>query len=173
VHQVVAGNDYAGVNVAVDDLNSHTLWDLKSQMKDVYDSWLLVSNVSDDYKTITLDRPLTGTDVQACRTELVMMNSWASARARVATMSSSDVVTDTVCGLIGHGGGALGSAVGRRCFLEHNPAYIDQPWEWYVLRRSGVRALIHDAMARSIWRTWRSSRGIGGRGFPEISESPP
>ena len=133
VQLVVAGNDFAGMNMTVEDVVGSDSWDLADDWTDTQDA------ISGDFKTIEFFDAPPGTNMVDNRTELVMLHAWTSGR----TLLSGDpigasVTTENVCGLIGHGGGALQPSLGNQLFLEHHPDFIDVATEWHLDSATGV-----------------------------------
>ena len=97
---------------------------------------LMITGVSGDYKTITLNSSIPGDNLPDYNTELVVYNNWALGRGRVTSKSGSTVTTATVCGSVGTT--ELEPTYGKPVFMENHPDYIDLAKEWYLNPNTGV-----------------------------------
>lgn len=100
------------------------------------DHMLRVTEVSDDYKTIKLDKNFPVKDLGNQDAELVAIHDWSIARAIIASSQGKTLRTVTAPGWIGHQWTTVG--VGRPAYLEHALAFVDKPGEWYLDRKQGV-----------------------------------
>jgi len=98
---------------------------------------LTVKSVSDDVTQITFDEPLIGGELTDQDAELVVYQKWSISRAAIRRCSGATVTTAVPVGWIGHGEHTTTSP-GKRAYLEHAPAFLDEPGEWYLDRATGV-----------------------------------
>jgi len=97
---------------------------------------LAITAVSPNMITLTMNQTISGSNLSANRTELVMHNLWTVARARVASKNGYTVSTSTVCG--DSDNDSLKPFVSKAAFMEHNPDYIDQNTEWFLDPATGL-----------------------------------
>jgi len=101
------------------------------------DDLLRVRRVSEDVTRIELNEALPGGDLAGQDAELVMYQNWSISRVAVVSSEGKTVVTRNPVGWIGHGPATTASP-NKPAYIEHVLAFVDQPGEWYLDRRSGV-----------------------------------
>jgi hypothetical protein len=92
---------------------------------------LRVESVSEDVTEITLDTPLPADNLAGQGAELVVLQNWSISRVAVKRSDGALVVSTVPVGWIGHGAYTTASP-GKAAYLEHAPAFLDQPGEWYL-----------------------------------------
>jgi hypothetical protein len=100
------------------------------------DGVLHIAGVSDGVKSFTFDRQLPREHVAGHDAELVVYENWAVSRALITAADERQLATATAVGWIGHGDYTTASP-GKPAFIEHAPACLDQPGEWFLDRASG------------------------------------
>jgi len=98
------------------------------------DGVLRIAAVTDGVKSFTFDRPLPR-DLGGNCAELVVYENWAISRAIIARSDEARLTCATAVGWLGHE--ALTARPGKAAFIEHAPACLDQPGEWFLNRASG------------------------------------
>jgi len=97
---------------------------------------LRVESVSSDVKSINLNQPLPSVDLSGKDAELVVFQNWSVSRASISRSSDNVVTTAKPVGWIGHS--ATTVSPGKPAYLEHAPAFVTQPGEWYLDRANGI-----------------------------------
>ena len=97
---------------------------------------LRVENVSPDVTSISFNQPLPGVDLSGKDAELVVFQNWSISRVPISCSSDQSVTTRNPVGWIGHS--ATTVSPGKPVYLEHAPAFVTQPGEWYLDRASGI-----------------------------------
>ncbi len=100
--------------------------------KDLY----TIAKVSEDLKAIEFEEGLPGGDFVSQETELVIIQNWSVTRCLIGSVAGGRVETLTPNGVFGVRG--CTSRPGKKAFFEHALAFVDEPGEWYLDRRSGV-----------------------------------
>ena len=100
------------------------------------DGVLTIREVSDDVKRIAFTEPVTATEPIGSDAELVVLQNWSITRGRVVSIAGDIVQTATPMGWIGHI--QTTAHPKKSAYLEHALAFVDQPGEWYLDRRSGT-----------------------------------
>ena len=101
------------------------------------DEFLRVATVSNDVTEILLSDSVGTEDLAGKDAELVVIQNWSISRVPIASSQGKVVKTSAPVGWIGHGDATTASP-GKACYIEHGPAYVDEPGEWYLDRRTGI-----------------------------------
>jgi GH141 insertion domain len=98
---------------------------------------LRVKQVSEDVTEILLDTaPNTG-DLAGQDAELVMYQNWSISRVAIASSDGAIIKLTNPMGWIGHGPATTASPH-KPTYIENALAFVDQPGEWYLDRKTGV-----------------------------------
>lgn len=102
---------------------------------------LRITSTSEDVTRISFDQPIIGGSLAGQDAELVVLQNWSITRAAVASSQDATVTTTTPVGWIGHGAQhnitPTTASPGKPSYLEHAPAFMDQPGEWHLDREAG------------------------------------
>jgi hypothetical protein len=99
-----------------------------------------VSAVSEDLKTVTLDRFAEGLDLEGAEAELVVIQHWAVSRMPIVGHSGPELHLSAPAGWIGHYD-ALNTTPGKAVMLENAPEFVTESGEW-CLDAKGDRLLL-------------------------------
>ncbi len=97
---------------------------------------LHVQSVSEDVRTITVDRSIEFGDLADQNAELVMYQNWSISRVGIESTNGATIRVENPMGWIGHGPATTASP-GKPAYIEHALAFVDQPGDWYLDYESG------------------------------------
>jgi hypothetical protein len=100
------------------------------------DAVLTLEEVGDDAKSFTLSESIPGGDLAGQDAELVVIQNWSIARVAVTRSEGALVETKDPAGWMGHD--MCTASPGKPAFLEHALAFLDEPGEWYLDRKTGL-----------------------------------
>jgi len=129
---------------------------------------LHLKEVSQGVKVLGLDQAIPGGDLAGKDAEIVVVENWSLSRAAIASSTDRSVTTPTAVGWIGHGPMTTASP-GKPAWLEHAPAFLDEPGEWYLDRAAGelrYMAAADEDPAKAAWIAPRLERLLVVMGRP-------
>ncbi|NLX13170.1 MAG: right-handed parallel beta-helix repeat-containing protein [Phycisphaerales bacterium] len=97
---------------------------------------LRVASVSPDVTEITFEQEMDFGDLGGKDVELVIYQNWSISRDIVTALDGPKVRTRNPMGWIGHGWTT--TSPHKPAYLEHALAFVDQPGEWHLDRRTGI-----------------------------------
>ncbi|NLH17550.1 MAG: right-handed parallel beta-helix repeat-containing protein [Phycisphaerae bacterium] len=94
------------------------------------DGMLELTEVTDEFHTLTVKGNIPNTVAKAEQAELVVLQNWSLSRGRIDKIDGRTITTATPMAWLGHD--ACAARAGMACFLEHSRSFLDVPWEWFL-----------------------------------------
>jgi len=100
------------------------------------EGFLKIKSVSKDHTKLRFANALPAADLGSGDTEVVVVQNWSISREPVAQSNTEELTAETPIGWVGHM--ACLPKPGMSVFFEHALAFVDEPGQWYLDRKTGV-----------------------------------
>lgn len=100
------------------------------------EGFLNIKGVSKDYHNLSFTTPLPKQDLEGQDTEVIVVQNWSITRELIKSSKADGLTTLTQLGWVGHSHCLPKPRMSA--FLEHNLAFVKEPGQWYLDRKTGV-----------------------------------
>lgn len=95
----------------------------------------VIKEVSEDFKTLTIDREIEVNDPYGQDTEAVVLQYWCMSRVPVESVQGNRIVCKAAPGTVGSYYNL--PSPGKPMYLEHNRDFLQVPGTWFLSKRTG------------------------------------